>query len=93
MYLSVPLVTWLEWVGSGLGLLGAFLLATNTRYSRHGWWVFLAANFVMISWGAAIHANGFILQQIGFTVTSLLGLYRNGFFAWAFNDKKLAKSS
>lgn len=39
-----------EWTGSLLGLLGAFLLATNTRVSRYGRLAFLAANLAMIAW-------------------------------------------
>ena len=35
----------LEWLGSGLGLLGAFLLAIQSKASRYGWIVFLLANF------------------------------------------------
>ena len=37
----------LEWSGCILGLLGAFLLATNTEVSRYGWIAFLAANLAM----------------------------------------------
>ena len=73
-----------EWSGATLGLLGAFLLATNTRFSRHGWIAFLCANIAMIAFALRIHADGLLLQQLGFTATSLLGLYRTGFFTrWA----------
>ena len=69
--------TMLEWSGSLLGLVGAFLLATNSRVSRYGWIAFLAANVFMICFAVAIHAYGLLAQQIGFTGTSLLGLYRS----------------
>lgn len=67
-----------EWTATVLGLLGAFLLATNSKVSRYGWLAFLVANFAMIGFALQIHANGLLIQQVGFTATSLLGLYRAG---------------
>lgn len=67
-----------EWTGSLLGLLGAFLLATNTRVSRYGWLAFLAANLAMIAFAMSIGATGLLVQQLGFMGTSCLGLYRAG---------------
>lgn len=72
------MVTALEWMGAMLGLTGAFLLATNSRMSRYGWLAFLAANLLMMAFAALIERNGLLLQQVGFTATSLLGLYRCG---------------
>lgn len=70
-----------EWTGSIFGLLGAFLLAINSpRLSRYGWVAFLAANIAMIAFAVRIQADGLLLQQIGFTLTSVIGLYRTGFF-------------
>ncbi len=68
-----------EWLGSILGLLGAFLLATNSQISRYGWFAFLGANVAMIVFAIRIDASGLLLQQLGFVATSLLGLYRTGF--------------
>jgi hypothetical protein len=66
----------LEWTGCVLGLLGAFLLATNTSVSRWGWVAFLLANFAVIAFARRIRANGLLVQQLGFFATSSLGLYR-----------------
>ena len=66
----------LEWSGCGLGLAGAFLLATNTSVSRYGWIAFLAANFAVIAFARTIRAHGLLVQQCGFMLTSLLGIYR-----------------
>ena len=66
-----------EWSGSLLGLLGAFLLATHSSLSRYGWHAFLAANIAMICFELQIHAWGLLVQQVGFTATSLFGLYRS----------------
>lgn len=66
----------LEWSGCILGLLGAFLLATNTDVSRYGWIAFLAANLAMIGFAWGMRAHGLLLQQVGFMGSSCLGLYR-----------------
>lgn len=70
------MATVLEWVGCLVGLLGAFLLATNTSFSRYGWIAFLIANLAMIGLAILIGRWGLLVQQLGFTATSLLGLYR-----------------
>ena len=75
------LTTFLEWTGCALGLLGAALLATNSRYSRYGWFSFLGANVAMISFSILINKNGLLVSQIGFTFISLLGIWRGGFFS------------
>lgn len=54
----------LEWVGCSLGLLGAFLLATNTSVSRYGWIAFLLANFAVIGFAKGIRAHGLLVQQM-----------------------------
>lgn len=71
------MTTFLEWSGCCLGLFGALLLATNTRVSRYGWAAFLGSNIALILFSLAIQRDGLLLQQIGFTATSLLGLYRS----------------
>lgn len=70
------MATAFEWSGSLLGLLGAFLLATHSSVSRYGWLAFLAANVAMIVFASAIGAYGLLVQQLGFTCTSLLGFHR-----------------
>src|SRR3546814_15086109 len=67
-------ISLLEWSGCLLGLLGAFLLATNTRISKYGWLAFLAANLAMIWLAVLIDRYGLLVQQFGFTSTCLLGL-------------------
>ena len=67
-----------EWSGSLLGLLGAFLLASHASMSRYGWIAFLLANIAMIAFAWEISANGLLLQQLGFMITSVIGLYRSG---------------
>jgi hypothetical protein len=71
---TLPLL--LEWLGAALGLLGAGLLATNTRFSAYGWLAFLASNVCWISYAHMLGAWGLLAQQIGFTATSCIGLWR-----------------
>lgn len=71
----------LEWSGSLFGLTGALLLATNSRVSRYGWIAFLIANFCMLGFAVDSRHWGLLTQQAGFTVTSLLGIYRSGLLA------------
>ena len=66
----------LQWGGAIFGLVGATLLATNSRFSRWGWFFFLFANCLYIFWAIRIDAHGLLLQQVGFTMTSLLGIFR-----------------
>lgn len=73
------MIDFLEWAGAIAGLAGAFLLATHTRYSRYGWLAFLAANLALVGFALGIGRYGLLAQQVGFTVTTLLGLYRAGF--------------
>lgn len=68
--------TIMEWVGCGFGLLGAFLLAINCRFSRWGWVSFLVSNAAWIAYSLLMGAQGLLLQQAGFTITSLIGLRR-----------------
>ena len=71
----------LEWSGAIAGLLGAFLLATHTKVSRYGWLAFFVANLCLIGFALMIERYGLLLQQLGFCFTSVLGLYRAGFFS------------
>lgn len=76
-----------EWTGALLGLLGAFLLATHSRVSQYGWLAYLGANVAMTAFAASIGAHGLLIQQLGFTVTTLLGLYRSGLLALRKDDR------
>ena len=73
---SISLVSIFEWAGALFGLAGSFLLATNSSVSRYGWLAFLVANVTMAAFALLIGRNGLLIQQIGFTATTLLGLYR-----------------
>jgi len=66
----------IEWAGCIIGLCGAALLATNSRHSAWGWVLFILSNAAWIAYGLLTHANGLVVQQLGFTVTSLMGIWK-----------------
>jgi len=66
----------IEWVGCITGLSGSILLATNSRYSQWGWIILIVSNIIWIIYGVLTHANGLIIQQIGFIITSMIGIWR-----------------
>ncbi|CAM5562529.1 hypothetical protein [Eoetvoesiella caeni] len=82
----------IEWIGCITGLAGAFLLATNSRFSPYGWIAFLIANIAMIILAASLDRFGLLGQQIGFMGTSLLGIYRTKLWLPQLNNKKQSKS-
>ena len=70
-----------EWTVSIFGLLGAFLLAGHTSVSRYGWLAFLLANLATLAFAASIGAYGLLVQQVGFTISSVLGIRRSGLWS------------
>eukprot|EP00456_Euglypha_rotunda_P088992 TRINITY_DN9163_c0_g1_i4.p1 TRINITY_DN9163_c0_g1~~TRINITY_DN9163_c0_g1_i4.p1 ORF type:complete len:147 (-),score=28.40 TRINITY_DN9163_c0_g1_i4:95-535(-) len=65
-----------ETIGAVLGVLGAALLATNTRLSGWGYALFLASNAALLAFGYLAEHWRFVAMQLVFTATSLLGLWR-----------------
>ncbi|WP_300707755.1 hypothetical protein [Limnohabitans sp.] len=76
--LLAALITALEWGSCVMGLIGALVLATNTRISRWGWLAFFLANLCSVGFALGIERYGLMLQQLGFVATSLLGMARTG---------------
>jgi hypothetical protein len=64
----------LQWAGCAFGLLGAWLLALNNRNSGYGFVAFLVSNMLRMGYGLMTQAPGMVLMQLGFTITSLLGI-------------------
>lgn len=65
-----------ETIGAILGSIGALLLATNSRWSGWGFIAFLASNVAWLAFGREAGHWRFFAQQIVFTLTSLLGIWR-----------------
>jgi hypothetical protein len=66
----------IEILAAAAGLIGAWLLAARGEHASWGWVAFLASNVGWIAFGW-IRRHWFLLaQQVGFTATSLLGIWR-----------------
>ena len=65
-----------EWIGTIFGVIGAALLASNTRYSRYGWWFFLVSSSSMAAYGLSLQSWGILTLNVVFTGTNILGILR-----------------
>jgi len=65
----------IEMLSAGLGLLGAFLLATKSRYAGLAFVAWFVSNLGWLIFGARNAHWFFFAQQIGFTITSVLGIW------------------
>jgi len=65
-----------DWIGSALGLAGACLLAANIDGSEYGWVLFLLSNAAWIIYGTRLRTWSLVTMQVGFTGTSMLGIWR-----------------
>ena len=72
-----PALHALDWIGSALGILGAYVLALNMRVSRYGWIAFLAANVAYIALTKELGIGGMLVQQLAYMGSSLFGFYRS----------------
>lgn len=66
----------IELVSALTGMLGALLLATRSRYAGWAFVLWLVSNVGWIIFGAGNQHWFFIVQQVVFTATSLIGIYR-----------------
>lgn len=72
-------MTWCEFAGSLFGLVGAFLVALQVPGSEYGFVCFLISNLFFIQFSLSGRYYALLMMQLGFTATSLIGIY-NGFF-------------
>lgn len=66
----------IEWTGSVLGLIGAFLLAINTAISGWGFVAFLLSNLCWALFALRQKSWGLLTMQVGFSASSVLGIVR-----------------
>lgn len=66
----------LEWAGALMAVMGAFLVAINTGYSKHGYLLLTASSFLLIPFFRHINAKGLFLMQLVFLVINLVGVWR-----------------
>lgn len=62
--------------GFAFGVAGALVLATCAPISRFGWLLFLASNFCWLTYAHGRGEVWLLAQQLVFTGTSLLGIWR-----------------
>ncbi|MBX9831960.1 MAG: hypothetical protein K2X78_02825 [Burkholderiaceae bacterium] len=65
----------IEMLSAALGLLGAILLATKSRYAGLAFVAWFVSNIGWLIFGVHNDHWFFFAQQIGFTVTSALGIW------------------
>lgn len=65
-----------EWGGTLTGLVGAGLLALHLPISGYGFILFLCSNVCWLCFGLQTRAWGMVTMQLGYTVTSVLGVVR-----------------
>lgn len=74
--MNAKVATWIvEWTGAILGMLGSLLLALNIAISGWGFAAFLTSNICWLVFGIRNRAWGLVTMQLGYTVTSLTGIY------------------
>ncbi len=66
----------IELISALMGMIGALLLATRSRYAGWAFVLWLISNVGWIIFGAGNQHWFFIVQQVVFTATSLIGIYR-----------------
>jgi hypothetical protein len=67
----------LDWVACALALAGSLLLAVRCRVSAWGWVGFLLSDLAWIVYAIATGTLSLLAQNLGFIVTSLIGIYRH----------------
>ena len=71
-----PMLAWLKWVGTGMGIAGALVVALNLPFSGWGFVLFLVSS---VSWtvaGLKMREHSLALLNGVFTAVNLLGIYR-----------------
>lgn len=66
----------IEAAAAAFGLVGAFLLAGKGQLAPWGWVAFLASNIGWLAFGWMRRHWFLLAQQVGFTLSSLLGIWR-----------------
>ena len=72
----IDLVALIGWVGMAFGLLGAWLMALKAEWAGMAVVAYLVSNMCWLHHATKTKTWSMFLMQIGFTGSSLLGLYR-----------------
>lgn len=74
----------LQWLGCITGVFGALLLALKIKHSGWGFVLFLVSNGFWIAFAIETSANGLLVMQLAFSITSAIGI-----FNWLVDDKQV----
>jgi hypothetical protein len=74
--MAMPTTEILEHIGAVMGILGAVLLASNTRLSRYGWLGFMVSSLALTGFAYLIEAWSLLAMQSCFVATNGFGLWR-----------------
>lgn len=66
-----------EVAGAANGLLGAWLLAFKTPYAKFGWVAYLISNVFWLAFALILARQWMLVQTVGFTVSSVVGLWNH----------------
>ncbi len=69
-------MTLIEMAGSGFGIFGALLIASNTQFSKYGWIGFALSSVLLTGYTYAIQSWGLFALQVCFCLTNAMGLWR-----------------
>jgi hypothetical protein len=67
----------IEWTGSVLGVVGAYLLAENRPSSRYAWPIWIGSNCCLIAYFLLIHSWGVLGMQAFYLHSSIRGFRRS----------------
>ncbi|MBB4861271.1 nicotinamide riboside transporter PnuC [Pseudomonas nitritireducens] len=65
-----------QWVGTVFGVVGALMVASNTRWSKWGWPFFIVSAWGLFLFAGSMDAFGMMILEVTFFLTNLLGLWR-----------------
>lgn len=68
----------IQWPAMAVTLIAAWLVASRSAKRRaHGFWWFIASNFLWITWGWHAHAWALIALQVGLFTLNVRGALKN----------------
>lgn len=66
----------LDWIGLFCGVIGAYLVASNTPLSKFGWLFFLVSSLALTAYTLYRREFRMSVLQIVFVGSNVLGIYR-----------------
>jgi hypothetical protein len=73
---AMPIQTMLDWLGGGIALVGAFLMASRTTYSGWAYPLYFVSSAMLLAFNLKARNLGQAFMQFGFLATNILGILR-----------------